>query len=42
MAVGSDSNGSGIVALLELLAILSPFYDKPSTKPQYNLVGGLL
>ncbi|CAD6186346.1 unnamed protein product [Caenorhabditis auriculariae] len=38
IANGSDSNGSGIVALLELLAVFSKFYEKPSTRPPYNLV----
>ncbi|CAB3410840.1 unnamed protein product [Caenorhabditis bovis] len=38
LSPGSDSNGSGIVALLELLAVLSKFYDKPSTRPPYNLL----
>ncbi|CAJ0962717.1 unnamed protein product, partial [Mesorhabditis belari] len=37
LSPGSDSNGSGVVALLELLAILKKFYDKPSTRPPYNL-----
>lgn len=35
---GADSNGSGIVALLELLAVLSKFYDSPSTRPPYNIL----
>uniref|UniRef100_A0A8R1HXY5 BOS complex subunit NCLN n=1 Tax=Caenorhabditis japonica TaxID=281687 RepID=A0A8R1HXY5_CAEJA len=35
---GADSNGSGVVALLELLAVLSKFYDTPSTRPPYNLL----
>ncbi|KAF1768739.1 hypothetical protein GCK72_000552 [Caenorhabditis remanei] len=35
---GADSNGSGVVALLELLAVLSKFYDSPSTRPPYNLL----
>lgn len=35
---GSDSNGSGVVALLELLAVLSKFYDTPSTRPPFNLL----
>ncbi|XGW22707.1 hypothetical protein V3C99_005150 [Haemonchus contortus] len=37
-AVGADSNGSGIVALLELLAIFRKLYEKPSTRPPFNLV----
>ncbi|PIC50582.1 hypothetical protein B9Z55_001427 [Caenorhabditis nigoni] len=38
ISTGTDSNGSGIVALLELLAVLSKFYDTPSTRPPYNLL----
>ncbi|CAI4230951.1 unnamed protein product [Auanema sp. JU1783] len=36
--VGSDSNGSGIVALLELLAVFNKFYENASTRPPYNLI----
>ncbi|CAI5439018.1 unnamed protein product [Caenorhabditis angaria] len=38
LSAGSDSNGSGIVALLELLAVLSKFYDRPTTRPPFNLL----
>ncbi|KAJ1373750.1 hypothetical protein KIN20_036246 [Parelaphostrongylus tenuis] len=38
IAVGADSNGSGVVVLLELLAIFRKFYEKASTKPPFNLV----
>uniref|UniRef100_A0A0K0CXR1 DUF4347 domain-containing protein n=1 Tax=Angiostrongylus cantonensis TaxID=6313 RepID=A0A0K0CXR1_ANGCA len=38
IAVGADSNGSGVVVLLELLAIFRKFYEKTSTKPPFNLV----
>uniref|UniRef100_A0A1I7XHY7 BOS complex subunit NCLN n=1 Tax=Heterorhabditis bacteriophora TaxID=37862 RepID=A0A1I7XHY7_HETBA len=37
-APGSDSNGSGVVMLLELLAIFRKFYEKSATRPPYNLV----
>ncbi|VDM69888.1 unnamed protein product, partial [Strongylus vulgaris] len=37
-AVGADSNGSGIVVLLELLAIFRKLYEKPATRPPFNLV----
>ncbi|PIO72590.1 hypothetical protein TELCIR_05471 [Teladorsagia circumcincta] len=39
VAVGADSNGSGVVVLLELLAIFRKLYEKPSTRPPFNLVG---
>ncbi|KAK5985321.1 Nicalin [Trichostrongylus colubriformis] len=38
VAVGADSNGSGVVVLLELLAIFRKLYEKPSTRPPFNLV----
>ena len=38
MSVGADSNGSGVVALMELLAIMKKFYEKPSTRPNYHMV----
>ncbi|ETN73719.1 hypothetical protein NECAME_00808 [Necator americanus] len=37
-AVGADSNGSGVVVLLELLAIFRKLYEKPTTRPPFNLV----
>ncbi|KAK6016907.1 hypothetical protein OSTOST_17605, partial [Ostertagia ostertagi] len=37
-AVGADSNGSGVIVLLELLAIFRKLYEKPSTRPPFNLV----
>ncbi|CAJ0577731.1 unnamed protein product, partial [Mesorhabditis spiculigera] len=37
LGTGTDSNGSGVVALLELLAILKKFYDRTSTRPKYNV-----
>ncbi|EPB75195.1 hypothetical protein ANCCEY_05709 [Ancylostoma ceylanicum] len=37
-AVGADSNGSGVVVLLELLAIFRKLYEKPATRPPFNLV----
>lgn len=33
-----DSNGSGVAALLELLAILSQFYSTHNDRPKYNVV----
>ncbi|VDK44045.1 unnamed protein product [Anisakis simplex] len=38
LSTGSDSNGSGIAALLELLAIFSTFYSNVTTKPKYNMI----
>uniref|UniRef100_A0A0N5AU22 BOS complex subunit NCLN n=1 Tax=Syphacia muris TaxID=451379 RepID=A0A0N5AU22_9BILA len=38
LSAGADSNGSGVVALLELLALFSRFYASVLTKPKYNLV----
>ncbi|KAI1718858.1 peptidase family m28 domain-containing protein [Ditylenchus destructor] len=35
---GVDSNGSGMAALLELLAILSRFYSDPANRPKLNIV----
>ncbi|CAJ0592526.1 unnamed protein product [Cylicocyclus nassatus] len=37
-AVGADSNGSGVVVLLELLAIFRKLYEKPVTRPPFNLI----
>jgi len=39
--VGSDSNGSGIVALLEVARLFSLLYSNPKTRGQYNLLFGL-
>ncbi|KAL7074075.1 hypothetical protein ACQ4LE_006710 [Meloidogyne hapla] len=38
LTVGSDSNGSGIAILLELLAIFHQLYSLPSHRARYNLV----
>ncbi|KAI3420399.1 hypothetical protein GPALN_003698 [Globodera pallida] len=38
LAVGTDSNGSGIAVLLELLTIFSQLYALPSHEARYNLV----
>lgn len=39
--MGSDSNGSGIVALLEVARLFSLLYSNPKTRGQYNLLFGL-
>ena len=39
--MGSDSNGSGIVALLEVARLFSILYSNPKTRGQYNLLFGL-
>ncbi|RDY01084.1 Nicalin-1 [Mucuna pruriens] len=41
LSVGSDSNGSGIVALLEVARLFSLLYSNPKTRGQYNLLFGL-
>ncbi|VDK80500.1 unnamed protein product [Litomosoides sigmodontis] len=38
LAIGADANGSGVAALLELLAIFSRFYGSNTTKPKYNMM----
>uniref|UniRef100_A0A0M3HPJ1 BOS complex subunit NCLN n=1 Tax=Ascaris lumbricoides TaxID=6252 RepID=A0A0M3HPJ1_ASCLU len=38
LSTGSDSNGSGIATLIELLAIFSTFYSNATTKPKYNMI----
>uniref|UniRef100_A0A915PEJ6 BOS complex subunit NCLN n=1 Tax=Setaria digitata TaxID=48799 RepID=A0A915PEJ6_9BILA len=38
LAVGADANGSGVAALLELLAIFSRFYGHNTMKPKYNMI----
>uniref|UniRef100_A0A914HV22 BOS complex subunit NCLN n=1 Tax=Globodera rostochiensis TaxID=31243 RepID=A0A914HV22_GLORO len=38
LAVGTDSNGSGIAVLLELLTLFSQLYSLPSHEARYNLV----
>ncbi|XP_027344938.1 nicalin-1 isoform X2 [Abrus precatorius] len=41
LSAGSDSNGSGIVALLEVARLFSLLYSNPKTRGQYNLLFGL-
>ncbi|GMR53222.1 hypothetical protein PMAYCL1PPCAC_23417, partial [Pristionchus mayeri] len=38
LGVGSDSNGSGMVALLELLSVFKRFYDSAATKPNNHMI----
>ena len=39
--MGSDSNGSGVVALLEIARLFSILYSNPRTRGRYNLLFGL-
>lgn len=39
--MGSDSNGSGVVALLEMARLFSILYSNSKTKGNYNLLFGL-
>ncbi|KAH9605499.1 hypothetical protein KSS87_004668 [Heliosperma pusillum] len=41
LSVGSDSNGSGVVALLEIARLFSNLYSNPKTRGKYNLLFGL-
>ncbi|XP_050280114.1 uncharacterized protein LOC126721129 [Quercus robur] len=41
LSVGSDSNGSGIAALLEIARLFSLLYSNPKTRGRYNLLFGL-
>ncbi|KAG1369718.1 nicalin [Cocos nucifera] len=41
LSVGSDSNGSGVVALLEIARLFSHLYSNPKTRGRYNLLFGL-
>ncbi|XP_075484657.1 uncharacterized protein LOC142524515 [Primulina tabacum] len=41
LSVGSDSNGSGIVALLEIARLFSALYLNPMTRGRYNLLFAL-
>ncbi|XP_022728891.1 nicalin-1-like isoform X1 [Durio zibethinus] len=41
LSLGSDSNGSGIVALLEVARLFSLLYSNPRTRGRYNLLFGL-
>lgn len=39
--MGSDSNGSGVVALLEVARLFSLLYSNPKTRGHYNILFGL-
>ncbi|KAK9122836.1 hypothetical protein Sjap_012438 [Stephania japonica] len=41
LAVGSDSNGSGVAALLELARLFSRLYSNSKTRGRFNLLFGL-
>uniref|UniRef100_A0A803PYF5 Uncharacterized protein n=1 Tax=Cannabis sativa TaxID=3483 RepID=A0A803PYF5_CANSA len=41
LSVGSDSNGSGAVALLEIARLFFILYSNPNTRGSYNLLFGL-
>ncbi|KAG8371150.1 hypothetical protein BUALT_Bualt13G0056800 [Buddleja alternifolia] len=41
LSVGSDSNGSGVVALLEIARLFSNLYSNPKTRGNYNLLFAL-
>ncbi|KAL7226207.1 hypothetical protein ACSBR1_021356 [Camellia fascicularis] len=41
LSVGSDSNGSGVVVLLEIARLFSHLYSNPRTRGRYNLLFGL-
>ncbi|GMG98430.1 hypothetical protein Nepgr_000270 [Nepenthes gracilis] len=41
LSVGSDSNGSGVVAVLEIARLFSLLYSNPKTRGRYNLLFGL-
>ncbi|GLJ54089.1 hypothetical protein SUGI_1158170, partial [Cryptomeria japonica] len=41
LSVGTDSNGSGTVAILELARLFSRLYSNPKTRGRYNLLFGL-
>ncbi|KAF6169218.1 hypothetical protein GIB67_013648 [Kingdonia uniflora] len=41
LSVGSDSTGSGVVALLEISRLFSRLYSNPKTRGRYNLLFGL-
>lgn len=39
--MGSDSNGSGVVALLEIARLFSLLYSNAKTRARYNILFGL-
>ncbi|CAN6444960.1 unnamed protein product [Victoria cruziana] len=41
LSVGSDSNGSGVVALLEIARLFSRLYSNAKTRGRFNLLFGL-
>ncbi|AQK58015.1 hypothetical protein ZEAMMB73_Zm00001d052758 [Zea mays] len=41
LSLGSDSNGSGVVALLEIARLFSRLYSNPKTRGKYNILFGL-
>ncbi|KAL3828592.1 hypothetical protein ACJIZ3_017394 [Penstemon smallii] len=41
LSMGSDSNGSGVVALLEIARLFSVLYSNPKTRGRYNLLFAL-
>ncbi|CAH2065460.1 unnamed protein product [Thlaspi arvense] len=41
LSVGSDSNGSGVVALLEVARLFSILFSNPKTRGRYNLLFAL-
>ncbi|XP_010514774.1 PREDICTED: nicalin-1 [Camelina sativa] len=41
LSVGSDSNGSGVVSLLEVARLFSILYSNPKTRGRYNLLFAL-
>ncbi|XP_051134370.1 uncharacterized protein LOC127253698 [Andrographis paniculata] len=41
LSVGSDSNGSGVVSLLEIARLFSILYSSPKTRGKYNLLFAL-
>ncbi|KAK9050696.1 hypothetical protein SSX86_030334 [Deinandra increscens subsp. villosa] len=41
LSVGSDSSGSGVVALLEIARLFSILYSNPNTRGRYNILFGL-
>ncbi|XP_068659439.1 uncharacterized protein [Aristolochia californica] len=41
LSVGSDSNGSGVVTLLEIARLFTRLYSNPKTRGRFNLLFGL-